>query len=193
MTQAQLLDEVRQAARDYEASEHRLRLAVTAACAAEVPIASIAKVAGITRQTVYNWSRSYGQGYALAVVPGAQLENLPVQRPRAVKGAPVLILGTRRRGRLKWDGHRGKAVAYAGDRLGISVPSKIVDVIAESWALAGDSSGAGRRPRPGDRVICEEGVLATVEDAPGESGNIQVVADGKLRTESWWAIVLPGI
>ena len=151
MSQAQLLDEVRDAVRNYEASEHRLRLAVTAACAEEVPIASIAKVAGITRQTVYNWSRSYGQGYALAVAPGAQLEDLPVQRPRAVKGAPVLILGTRRRGRLVWNGHRGKAVAYVGDRLGVSVPSKIADVIAESWALAGDSSGAGRRPRTGDR------------------------------------------
>jgi hypothetical protein len=193
MTHAQLLDEVRNAAQDYEASEHRLRLAVTAACAAEVPIASIAKVAGITRQTVYNWSRSYGQGYALAVVPGAHLEDLPVQRPRAVKGAPVLILGTRRRGRLKWNGHRGKVVGYAGDRLGVSVPSKIVDVIAESWALAGDCSGAGRRPRTGDRVICEDGVLATVVDASGEGGDIQVVADGKLHAASWWAIVLPGI
>jgi hypothetical protein len=42
-------------------------------------------------------------------------------------------------------------------------------------------------------VICEGGVLATVVDATGEGGGIQVVADGKLRTESWWAIVLPGI
>jgi hypothetical protein len=193
MSQAQLLDDLRKAARDYEASEHRLRLAVTAACAEEVPIASIAKAAGITRQTVYNWARSYGQGYALTVVPGVGLEDLPVQRPRAVKGAPVLILGTRRRGRLKWDGHRGKAVAYAGDRLGVRVPSRIVDVIAESWALAGDASGAGRRPRTGDRVICENGVLATVEDARGEMGDIQVVADGKLCAASWWAIVLPRI
>jgi hypothetical protein len=193
MSQAQLLDEVRNAARDYGASEHRLRLAVTAARAAEVPIASIAKAAGVTRQTVYNWSTDYGQGYGLAVASGAHLEDLPVQRPRAVKGAPVLILGTRRRGRLQWNGHRGKAVAYAGDRLGVRVPSKIADVIAESWALAGDSSGAGRRPRTGDRVICEDGALATVEAASGESGDIQVVADGKLRTETWWAIVLPGI
>jgi len=193
MSQAQLLDDVREAARVYEASEHQLRLAVTAARAAEVPIASIAKAAGITRQTVYNWCASYGSGYGLAVAPGTVLEELPIQRPRTVKGAPVLILGTRRRGRLTWNGHRGKAVAYAGDRLGVRVPSKIVDVIAESWALAGDSSGAGRRPRTGDRVICEGGVLATVVDATGEGGGIQVVADGKLRTESWWAIVLPGI
>lgn len=193
MSHVQLLKEVGQAARDHEASEHRLRLAVTAARAAEVPIASIAKAAGVTRQTVYNWSTDYGQGFALTVVPGAHLEDLPVQRPRAVKRAPVLILGTRSRGRLKWNGHRGKAAGYAGDRLGVSVPSKIVDVIAESWALAGDSFGAGRRPRTGDRVICEDGVLATVEDASGETGDIQVVAGGKLRAESWWAIVLPGI
>ena len=105
----------------------------------------------------------------------------------------MLILGTRRRGRLTWNGHRGKAVRYAGDQLGVSVPSKIVDVIAESWALAGDSSGAGRRPRTGDRVICEDGVLATVEDVSGDNGDIQVVAGGKLRVASWWAIVLPGI
>jgi hypothetical protein len=97
----------------------------------------------------------------------------------------VLILGTHRRGRLQWNGHRGKAVAYAGDRLGVRVPGKIADVIAESWALAGDATGAGRRPRTGDRVICE--------DASGESGDIQVVAAGNLRAESWWAIVLPGI
>ena len=69
----------------------------------------------------------------------------------------------------------------------------LVDVIAESWALAGDSSAARRRPRTGDRVICEGGVLATVVDASGEEGDVQVVADGKLRTKSWWAIVLPGI
>ncbi|HYZ55216.1 MAG TPA: hypothetical protein VE733_17180 [Streptosporangiaceae bacterium] len=68
-----------------------------------------------------------------------------------------------------------------------------MDVIAESWALAGDSSGAGRRPHIGDRVICEDGVLATVEDAPGDRGDIRVVADGELRAENWWAIVLPGI
>jgi hypothetical protein len=48
-----------------------------------------------------------------------------------------------------------KAVAYAGDRLGVSVPGRIVDVIDESWALAGDASGAGRRPHIADRVICE--------------------------------------
>ena len=193
MSTGQLLDEVRRAARDYEASEHRLRLAVTAARAADVPIASIAKAAGVTRQTVYNWSADYGQGYGLAVTPGARLASLPVQRPRAAKGAPVLILGTRRKRRLAWDGRRGTAAGYAGDELGVSVPGKIVDVIAMSWALAGDTSGAGRRPRTGDRVICQDGFLATVEDAPGESGDIRVVADGKLRTENWWAIVLPGI
>jgi hypothetical protein len=42
-------------------------------------------------------------------------------------------------------------------------------------------------------VICEEGVLATVVDGSGETGDIQVVADGKLRAASWRAIVLPGI
>jgi hypothetical protein len=43
-------------------------------------------------------------------------------------------------------------------------------------------------------VILEDGVVATVEDADGDpGGRIQVVADGKLLTRSWWAIVLPGI
>jgi hypothetical protein len=42
-------------------------------------------------------------------------------------------------------------------------------------------------------VICEDGVLATVEDASGLTGDIQVVADGMLRAGRWWAIVLPGI
>lgn len=193
MSEEQLLNGIRKAAKDYEASEHRLRLEVTAARAAEVPIASIAKAAGVTRQTVYNWSAEYGQGYGLTVAPGADLAALPVQRPRAAKRAAVLILGTRRGRRLAWDGRRGTAAGYAGDRLGVSVPGKIMDVIAESWALAGDSSGAGRRPRTGDRVICEDGVLATVEDAPSDCGDIRVVADGRLRAESWWAIVLPGI
>lgn len=193
MSEEQLLHGIRKAAKDYEASEHRLRLEVTAARAAEVPIASIAKAAGVTRQTVYNWSAEYGQGYGLTVAPGADLAALPVQRPRAAKRAPVLILGTRRGRRLAWDGRRGTAAGYAGDRLGVSVPGKIMDVIAESWALAGDSSGAGRRPRTGDRVICEDGVHATVEDAPGDRGDIRIVADGRLRAESWWAIVLPGI
>lgn len=193
MSEEELLHGIRKAAKDYEASEHRLRLEVTAARAAEVPIASIAKAAGVTRQTVYNWSAEYGQGYGLTVAPGADLAALPVQRPRAAKRAPVLILGTRRGRRLAWDGRRGTAAGYAGDRLGVSVPGKIMDVVAESWALAGDSSGAGRRPRTGDRVICEDGALATVEDAPGDRGGIRVVADGRLRAESWWAIVLPGI
>jgi hypothetical protein len=190
MSAEQLLDGVRNAAKDYEASEHRLRLAVTAARAAEVPIASIAKAAGITRQTVYNWSDDYGRGYGLTVAPGTHLADLPVQRPRTVKGAPVLVLATRKGRRLVWDGRRGTAAGYAGDRLGVTVPGKIVDVIAESWALAGDASGAGRRPRTGDRVICEDGALATVEDASGGRG-IRVVADGQLRGESWWAMVLP--
>jgi len=63
-----------------------------------------------------------------------------------------------------------------------------------SWALAGEASGAGQRPSTGDRVILEDGILATVEDASGESGSIQVVAGGgQLLARSWWAIVLPGI
>ncbi|HYZ55215.1 MAG TPA: hypothetical protein VE733_17175 [Streptosporangiaceae bacterium] len=98
---------------DYEASEQRLRLAVTAARTAEVPIASIAKAAGTTRQTVYNWSADYGQEDGLTVAPGAHLEALPVQRRRAAKKAPVLIMGTRRKGHLVWDGRRGTAVGYA--------------------------------------------------------------------------------
>jgi hypothetical protein len=194
MSDLSLLTDIRQAAREYESSEHRLRLAVTAAVAAQVPIASIAKAAGVTRQTVYNWSADYGQGYGLTVAAGAYLASLPVQRPQAVKGAPVLILGIRRKGRLIWDGRRGAAAGYAGDELGVTVPGKIMDVIAASWALAGDASDTGQRPRTGDRVILEDGVLATVEDADGDSGgNIRVIADGKLLTRSWWAIVLPGI
>ena len=194
MPDVSLLDDVRQAAREYESSEHRLRLAVTAAVAARVPIASIAKAAGVTRQTVYNWSTDYGQGPGLTVAAGTHLASLPVQRPQAAKVAPVLILGIRRKGRLGWDGRRGTASGYAGDELGVSVRGKIMDVIAASWALAGDASGAGQRPRTGDRVILEDGVLATVEDADGDpGGNIRVVADGKLLTRSWWAIVQPGI
>ena len=194
MSDVSLLDDVHHAAREYESSEHRLRLAVTAAVAARVPIASIAKAAGVTRQTVYNWSTDYGQGPGLTVAAGTHLASLPVQRPQAAKGAPVLILGIRRKGRLGWDGRRGTASGYAGDELGVSVRGKIMDVIAASWALAGDASGAGQRPRTGDRVILEDGVLATVEDADGDpGGNIRVVADGKLLTRSWWAIVLPGI
>ena len=100
MSEVSLLDDVRQAAREYESSQHRLRLAVTAAVTAQVPIASIAKAAGVTRQTVYNWGVSYGQGHGLTVAAGTHLASLPVQRPRAVKGAPVLILGVRRKGRL---------------------------------------------------------------------------------------------
>ena len=106
----------------------------------------------------------------------------------------MLILGTRRKRHLAWDGRRGTAVGYAGDRLGVRVSGKIVDVIAESWALAGDASGTGQRPRTGDRVILEDGVLATVEDADGDPDCcIRVVADGKLLARNWWAIVLPGI
>ena len=167
---------------------------MTAAVAAEVPIASIAKAAGVTRQTVYNWSADYGQGHGLTVAAGTHLASLPVQRPQAVKGAPVLILGTRRKRHLVWDGRRGKAAGYAGDELGVTIPGKIMDVIAASWALAGDASGAGQRPHTGDRVILEDGVLAVVEDADGDpGGGIRVIADGKLMTRSWWAIVLPGI
>jgi hypothetical protein len=34
----------------------------------------------------------------------------------------------------------------------------------------------------------------TVDDADGDpDGCIRVVADGKLLTRNWWAIVLPGI
>jgi transposase-like protein len=194
MSQARLLDDVCQAAKEYESSEHRLRLAVTAAVAAEVPVASIARSAGVTRQTVYNWSADYGQGYGLAVAPGAQLASLPVQRPQAVKKAPVLILGTRRRGHLIWDGRRGSAAGYAGDRLGVSVQGKIWEVTAVWGGGGGDTPGAAPPPRTGDRVILEDGVLATVEDADGDSGgNIQAVAGGQLLTRSWWAIVLPGI
>jgi transposase-like protein len=194
MSDVSLLDDVRQAAREYESSEHRLRLAVTAAVAARVPIASVARAAGVTRQTVYNWSTDYGQGPGLTVAAGTHLASLPVQRPQAAKGAPVLILGIRRKGRLSWDGRWGTASGYAGDELGVSVRGKIMDVIAASWALAGNASGVGQRPRTGDRVILEDGVLATVEDSGGDpGGNIRVVADGKLLTRSRWAIVLPGI
>ena len=69
----------------------------------------MAKAAGVTRQTIYNWSADYGHEYQLAVAAGTDLASLPVQRPQAVKGAPALILGTRRKGRLMRDGRRGKA------------------------------------------------------------------------------------
>jgi hypothetical protein len=49
-----LLDRARKAATEYQLSEHQLRLSATAARAAGVPIASIARAAGVTRQTVYN-------------------------------------------------------------------------------------------------------------------------------------------
>lgn len=194
MSQARLLDDVRQAAGDYQSSEHRLRLTVTAAVAAEVPIASIARAAGVTRQTVYNWSADYGRGSQLAVSAGTQLAELPVQRPRAVKGAPVLVLSSRRRkGVQVWDGRHGKAAGYAGDQLGVSIPGKIVDIIADSWALVGDSSGAGRRPGAGDLVICKDGTLGTVAAGTGTDGDILVEADGQVSRRGWWAVVLPGI
>src|ERR1700734_663667 len=126
MPEASLLDDVRRAAREYESSEHRLRLAVTAAVAAQMPIVSIAKAAGVTRQTVYNWSASYGQGHGLTVAAGADLASPPVQRPQAIKGAPVPTRGPRRKGRLVWDGRRGRMAGYAGDELGVTVPGKIM-------------------------------------------------------------------
>lgn len=157
-------------------------------------IASIAKAAGVTRQTVYNWSSSYGRGSQLTVSASTHLTELPVQRPRAVKEAPVLVLSSRhRRGVQVWDGRYGKVAGYAGDMLGVSIPGKIVDVIAESWALVGDSSGAGRRPRIGDLVICQDGTLGTVAAATGTDGDLLVEADGQVSPRSWWAIILPGI
>jgi DNA-binding phage protein len=192
MYPARLLDDVRQAAKDYESSEHRLRLAVTAARAAEVPMASIARAAGVTRQTVYNWSSDYGSATQLTVSASTALTDLPVQRPRTVKGAPVLVLSSRkRRGLLVWDGRQGKAVGYAGDELGVKIPGKIVDVIARSWALAGDSSGEGRRPDNGDLVICLDGTVGTVVASTGTDGAIDVDVDGQVSRCEWWAILLP--
>jgi len=202
MADPRFLDAVRQAAKDYATSEHQLRLAVTAARQADEPIAAIAKAAGVTRQTVYNWSHDYNQGSpGLTVSDRTPLAELPTQRPRAVKGAPVLVL-TRAKfpaGRPRWDGHIGKAVAYAGDRLGVSAPGKIVDIIAYSWALVGDASGKGARPVPGDRVIClpddDAGdmgaALGTVAASTGPDGPIDVIEfDGVTRCNRW-AIVLP--
>ena len=84
-----------QAAGGYEAAGHQLCLAGSAARAAEAPIAAIVKVAGVTRRAVCNWSAGYGQGHGLTMGTGTHLASLPVQRPRVVKGAPVLILGAR--------------------------------------------------------------------------------------------------
>lgn len=204
MADPRFLDAVRQAAKDHAASEHQLRVAVTMARQADEPIAAIAKAAGVTRQTVYSWSQAYEQGSpGLAVSDRTPLAELPTQRPRAVKGAAVLVL-TRSKfpsGRPKWDGHIGKAAGYAGDMLGVSVPSKIVDVIAHSWALIGDVSGEGPRPQPGDRVVClpddETGdmraALGTVADSTGPTGPIDVIeSDGVTRCNRW-AIVLAAV
>lgn len=201
MTSPSFLDAVRQAARDYADSEHRLRLAVTAARQADVPIATIAKTAGVTRQTVYNWSQDYDpRGGSLAVDDHTSMTELPTQRPHAIKGALVLVL-TRSRfpsGRPKWDGHIGKAIMYAGDMLGVSVPGKIVDIIAHSWALIGDASGNGPRPQPGDRVIClpadgETGAaLGTVADSTGPDGPIDVIeVEGMTRCHRWAIVLSP--
>ncbi len=200
MGDPEFLEAVRQAAKTFSDSEHQLRIAVATAHQADVPIAAIAKAAGVTRQTVYNWSRDYGTTEpGPAVSDHTSLAELPTQRPRAVKGAPVLVL-TRSRfpaGRPKWDGHIGKAVMYAGDMLGVTVPSKIVDIIAHSWALVGDASGAGPRPHPGDRVIClpddggQEASLGTVADSTGPDGPIDVIeVEGMTRCRRW-AILLP--
>jgi hypothetical protein len=196
------LDAVRQAAKDYAASEHRLRLAVTAARQADEPIATIAKAAGVTRQTVYNWSRDYDRGSAgVTVTDRTSLAELPTQRPRAVKGAPVLVL-TRSKfptGRPKWDGHMGKAAGYAGDMLGVTVKGKIVDIVAHSWALIGDASDKGSRPEPCDRVIClpndnaddMSAALGTVADSTGPHGPIEVIELAGMTRCQRWAIVLP--
>jgi hypothetical protein len=122
------------------------------------------------------------------------LTELPVQRPRAVKGAPVLILSSHhRKGLQVWDGRYGKVAGYAGDMLAVTVPGKIVEVLADSWALVGDSSGAGRRPRIGDLVICQDGTLGTVAAGMGTDGDVLVEADGQTSCRSWWASVLSGI
>jgi hypothetical protein len=95
-----------------------------------------------------------------------------------VKKAPVLILSSRhRKGLTVWDGRIGVASGYAGDQLGVRIPGKIADVIAESWALAGDPSGAGRRPAAGDPVICPDGTLGTVAPSTGHEGGIRPGAD----------------
>jgi len=194
MSQELFLDRVRKAATDYQLSEHQLRLSVTAARAADVPIASIARAAGVTRQTVYNWSVSYGCATKLTVSASTTLTDLPTQRPKAVKGAPVLILSSRiRKGLKQWDGRLGQASGYAGDELAVRVPDKIVDVIAGSWALIGDSSGAGQRPDAGDFVICDDGTLGIVKGNPATWGDIKVEQDGSVSRRAWWAIVLPGI
>jgi hypothetical protein len=191
MSSDHLLAEVSQAAKEYQSSEHRLRLAVTAARAAEVPVAAIARAAGVTRQTAYNWAAAYGSATQLTVSASTDLADLPVQRPRAIKGAPVLILSSgRRKGLPVWDGRRGKVSGYAGDQLGVSVHGKIVDVIARSWALAGDATGAGQRPDPGDLVVCEDGTLGTVVSAAAPGG-IDVDVAGDVSHRTWWAIVLP--
>jgi len=200
MVDSDFLDAVRHAAKESASSEHRLRLAVTAARQADVPIAAIAKAAGVTRQTVYNWSQDYDpRGGSLTVSDHTRLTELPTQRPRTAKGAPVLVL-TRSRfpgGRPKWDGHIGKAVMYAGDMLGVTVPGKIVDIIAHSWALIGDASGNGPRPHPGDRVIClpDDGdtaaALGTVADSTGPAGPIDVIEVEGMTRCNQWAIVLP--
>jgi hypothetical protein len=110
--------------------------------------------------------------------------DLPVQRPKAVNGAPILILSSRIRRRSKqWDGRLGQASGYAGDELGVRVPDKVIDVIAGSWALVGHSSGAGQRPEAGAFVICEDGTLGIVKGSPRTCGEIKVEQDGRVSCQ----------
>jgi len=50
------LGEVAQAAREHEASRDRMHRAVASARMAKVPVAAIARAAGVSRETVYTWS-----------------------------------------------------------------------------------------------------------------------------------------
>jgi hypothetical protein len=187
MSASELLQELRRAAEQYVASDRQLRSTVSAAREAGVPITSIAEAAGVTRQTVYNWLTEQGTSHRLVVPARPELLKLATQRPAAPPGTPVLLLNRlRRRSVLVWDGRAGESDGYTDDRLRVGVHGRVTPVLADSWALVGDSTGRGDRPGPGVTVIRRDGTLATVHrDSP--AGDLLVDANGTVSRCSWWA------
>ncbi|WP_187365643.1 hypothetical protein [Trebonia kvetii] len=77
---------------------------------------------------------------------------------------------------LRAERHAGDALEQGvGERL---EPDDLAGRVGSGGSTLGTShSLAGQRPRTGDRVILEDGVLATVEDAGGSTG-------GNIRSQS---------